>query len=126
MKVLGLLICLIVLTPKARSFEAGMVDGKTLRLVFPEAVQKASAENITNYTLTLVRKEVKELSPAEISEVVNAIKGMKNIPSAFRPATNAYDYFPEIHLTAASDHAGIHRSPLFLPWHREFLRRFEF
>ena len=109
----------------AHEFIAGTLDGQTIRLVFPGPVSKASVENITNYSLALVRKEVKELSTNEIADLVAAMVQMKSIPSAYQPLTNAYDYFPEIHLTASSDHAGIHRSPLFLPWHREFLRRFE-
>lgn len=121
-----LLVLISFATVSAQEFVAGTLDGRTIRLVFPEAVDKASAESLTNYALTLVRKETKDLSTNEIAELVSAMVKMKTVPSHFKPNTNAYDYFPEIHMTASSDHAGIHRSPLFLPWHREFLRRFEF
>jgi tyrosinase len=107
----------------ATSFTAGSLDGTTIRLCFDEPVDLISARNVSNYTMMLVRKEVKELSEREIEAFVTAVRQMKEAPSQYKPSTNAYDYFVELHLRLMD--YGIHGSPQFLPWHREFIRRFE-
>jgi hypothetical protein len=63
----------------------------------------------------LVRRNYRDLSPDERDRLVQALYHVKS--------TGLVDQF-------ASDHAthfnhGIHRSSHFLPWHREFVRRFE-
>jgi len=76
----------------------------------------------------LVRKEVRQLSKAEVDTFVAAVKKMKTVPSAYDPSMNAYDYFVKLHLMAFSDDAmafGVHGGLHFLTWHRELLRRFE-
>ena len=71
------------------------------------------------------RKSAAQLSPVERSEFVNTLLRMKQIPSQFTPTINAYDYFVDLHVQAFNGHTGAHMAPGFLPWHREFLRRFE-
>lgn len=80
----------------------------------------------------LVRKSVAELSEEEKSALVEAFVKMKQIPSAYKLETlscgpvNAYDYFVDLHMQAFGDMAShAHMSPMFLPWHREYLARLD-
>lgn len=93
----------------------------------------------------LLRQDAKTLSSAEKAAFVNAVKGLKNRPSPYQifdPVTrtnvtppNAYDYYVRLHQLAfgeinssgqmSGEMPPVHSSPAFLPWHREFLRRFE-
>ena len=70
------------------------------------------------------RRDVTGLSASERQAFINTLYGMKQTPSAYQAGTNAYDYFVSAHV-AAFRHTNAHRCPSFLPWHREFLRRFE-
>ncbi|BAY48152.1 tyrosinase [Scytonema sp. HK-05] len=98
---------------------------------------------------TLVRKNVVDLTPQEKADFVNAVKTLKNtIP----PGSNVslYDQFIAVHLGAmtfssmlpggidvqnqdmtlqasgsAAGADAAHGNAGFLPWHREYLRRFE-
>ena len=73
-----------------------------------------------------VRKDVRELSEAEVRQWTASVVGMKRIPSRFDPSVNAYDWFVRTHLRAFENaSSGAHGGPAFLPWHREFLRAFE-
>ncbi len=71
------------------------------------------------------RKNAALLDPGERAEFVDTLLRMKQMPSQFNPALNAYDYFVDLHVQAFNGHTGAHMSPGFLPWHREFLHRFE-
>jgi tyrosinase len=74
----------------------------------------------------LTRRRVSELSPAQKSAFVAAVKAMKTTESAYEPGINAYDYFVKLHTAAFEQMASnAHMNPNFLPWHREMLRRFE-
>jgi tyrosinase len=76
----------------------------------------------------LVRSEVLELSDAQVAKFVQTLHAMKNVPSAYDNTINAYDWFVRTHMDAFSapmSQHGAHMNPQFLPWHREFLRRFE-
>jgi tyrosinase len=76
----------------------------------------------------LVRKEVSELSNTEVAQFTQTLLAMKTVPSVYNPSLSAYDWFVDTHMNAfgpdGSMH-GAHMNPDFLPWHREFLRRFE-
>jgi Common central domain of tyrosinase len=61
----------------------------------------------------VVRKSVRSLSADERVRYVNAVKTLKS--------QGKYDTYVETHQNAM----GAHRGPAFLPWHREFLLRFE-
>ena len=71
------------------------------------------------------RKNAALLSPGERAEFVDTLLRMKQMPSQFEPALNAYDYFVDLHVKAFEGHTGAHMAPGFLPWHRELLHRFE-
>lgn len=76
--------------------------------------------------LRLVRKDVARMSAGEHQTFIETLYAMKKTPSAYQPSTNAYDYFVSTHTAAFSaDHINAHMSATFLPWHREFLLRFE-
>jgi outer membrane lipoprotein-sorting protein len=66
-----------------------------------------------------VRKNQASLTPAERAAFVAAVKALK--------ANGQYDVFVQQHRTAfmSSPNDPAHNGPGFLPWHREYLRRFE-
>ena len=89
-------------------------------------VDPISSSGVPTVPAPLVRKSVTELNAQEKARFVSAVKQMKSVPSAYDPEVNAYDYFVELH-TAAFEQmtSNAHMNPNFLPWHREYLRRFE-
>ncbi|WP_375414699.1 tyrosinase family protein, partial [uncultured Bradyrhizobium sp.] len=62
----------------------------------------------------IVRKNIYSLSNDEFGKFVAAIKAVKN--------TGDYNELIQLH---ASSINAVHRKPMFLPWHRAFLLRFE-
>ncbi|MFI0449660.1 tyrosinase family protein [Actinomadura sp. 6N118] len=66
-----------------------------------------------------IRKNQAILTAAERNAFVAAVKALK--------ASGAYDTFVDQHLTAfmSSPNDPAHGGPAFLPWHREYLARFE-
>lgn len=84
-----------------------------------------------------VRRNAKEMSARERRQFVEAVLELKRRPSPYTPGLSYYDQFvqwhndmyvckPGLH-TAGIDHdmTMAHGSPLFLPWHRVYLRLFE-
>ncbi|KAI0241370.1 hypothetical protein L0F63_005999 [Massospora cicadina] len=66
------------------------------------------------------RKEIRELKKDELKAYVNAIK---KLHSKKRPdQVSKYDRYAEIHVNM---HQQIHGVPAFLPWHRQFIRKYE-
>lgn len=97
---------------------------------------------------SLVRKNVIDLTPQEKSDFVDAIKTLKTIPGTNDNQVSIYDEFVAIHTgamaftpeqlrglvtlpqdtPATGPQAGVdaaHGNAAFLPWHREYLSRFE-
>ncbi|WP_414621175.1 tyrosinase family protein [Calothrix sp. CCY 0018] len=97
---------------------------------------------------TLVRKNVIDLTPQEKLDFVDAIKTLKTIPGTNDNQVSIYDEFVAIHTgamaftpeqlgglvtlpqdtPATGPQAGVdaaHGNSAFLPWHREYLSRFE-
>lgn len=83
----------------------------------------------------LVRQDVKDLTPAQKAAFTAAILKAKTMPSPRDPSISYYDQFVAWHRDAfdcevswkqSKNWAGAaHNSPTFLPWHREYLHRFD-
>ncbi len=86
----------------------------------------APAASPTAPVTLLVRKDVKDLTPQEKADFVNAILKLKATPSPYNPKFSYYDQFVWWHRQAFLCTIGAaHMSSAFLPWHREFLLLFE-
>jgi len=82
-----------------------------------------------------VRKDVKDLTAREKRDYVEAILAAKSSPAPGKPGISYYDQFVQWHRDAfrcrfgwqqGDNWAGAaHNSPTFLPWHREYLHRYE-
>ena len=88
-----------------------------------------------------IRKSVRELSDAERNEFVSAVLALKDETSIVMLGVSTYDTYVVWHVRAMANltpwagddpndqsptsRNSAHRGPAFLPWHREFLRRFE-
>ncbi len=69
----------------------------------------------SNKRIILLRKNYRDLTPDELDRFAQALHHVKS--------TGLVDDFADLHATHFFH--TIHRSSHFLPWHREFLRRFE-
>src|SRR3954447_21061039 len=74
-----------------------------------------------------VRKDVKDMTPAEKHEFVSALIKLKHERSPFgKRGISLYDLFVYYHRRVSNLKVdGAHQGPAFLPWHREFLYAFE-
>jgi tyrosinase len=96
-----------------------------LLVAIPGAFAPATASP-TATTELRVRKDVKDLTPQEKKDFVDAILKLKQTPSPFDSRFSYYDQFVWWHrqsFLCPIEAAHMHAS--FLPWHREFLLMFE-
>ncbi|KXN67968.1 Di-copper centre-containing protein [Conidiobolus coronatus NRRL 28638] len=68
-----------------------------------------------------IRKEIREMSPDEVSRLKNAFQTLHDTPGS-RGIGSVMDEFTQTH---SSLFQLIHNGPEFFPWHRKFLRLFE-
>lgn len=77
------------------------------------------------------RRNVIALSAKEKAEFVRAIRSLQTTPAPHHPSRTWYEQFVQWHRDGAKcdvahgTSGAIHNSPLFLPWHRELLVKFE-
>jgi tyrosinase len=72
------------------------------------------------------RKNVKDLTPQEKHDFIQAILKMKQVPSPWNPKLSYYDQFVWWHRNTFNCSVNAaHMVPAFLVWHREFLLLFE-
>ncbi|HSP79299.1 MAG TPA: tyrosinase family protein, partial [Myxococcaceae bacterium] len=80
------------------------------------------------------RKNIKDLTPAERQDFVNAVLALKRTPSPYDGTLSWYDQFVLFHRqvyeyrrkdTHDNEYQIGHESPTFLPWHRKFLFMYE-
>ncbi|HLP90106.1 MAG TPA: tyrosinase family protein [Nostocaceae cyanobacterium] len=118
----------IVLAHGAEHYQLPPIDAPTPPLVFPEPGSDANLK---------IRKNAVNLTPQEKADFVNAVDGLKN---TFQEGSSIsiYDEFVSLHVgvmgfmnelgggtgPAAGANAA-HALPAFLPWHREYVNRFE-
>lgn len=77
-----------------------------------------------------IRRDQAKLSPGERKAFTDAVLALKQSPSQlYPPSNNKYDDYVVIHSTRmlmiSTGPMSAHQGPAFLPWHREFIRRFE-
>jgi tyrosinase len=103
------------------------LGGTGWALVLPAVAEAGSAG-------VRVREDVKDLAAKERRAYVNAVLKLKSAPSPYDPALSYYDQFVAWHQELSrcdpsdpllSDMQMSHVGPMFLPWHREFVRLFE-
>lgn len=108
----------IALTIAAITIAVGLLAGFAAE---PVAADRASPTEPVR-----VRQNAKTLSADQRRRFVNAVKGLKEIPSPHDPSVNAYDFYVHLHFETYLHHdSGAHKAPVFLPWHRRLLWIFE-
>lgn len=90
------------------------------------AATSTSGTAVANVPAPRVRKDVKDLTPQEKTDFVNAILKLKQTPSPYNPSLSWYDQFVNWHNRSfACNIDAAHMWASFLPWHRELLLLFE-
>ncbi|KAI8618292.1 hypothetical protein BC830DRAFT_1043175, partial [Chytriomyces sp. MP71] len=70
-----------------------------------------------------IRKDYRDLTNVEKQRFIQAVQKLRNQPSNLNPKQRSlYDDFTYIHTQNLNQ---VHGQPMFAPWHREMLRRFE-
>jgi tyrosinase len=106
----------------------------------PEPGAEAGAEHSTQSAQmerkaepVRVRKDARTLTRKERADYVKAVLKLKKVPSPYTPDISYYDQFVLWHRSLYACDPSMppgsmpmpHAGPLFLPWHRQYLRMFE-
>ncbi len=100
----------------------------------PLTVRSLTGDSAGSTRALRVRKNVKNLTPQERSDYVNAILKLKSVPSPYDPSLSYYDQFVAWHVSLyycdqldplLQTIMRAHGGPMFGPWHRLYLVLFE-
>ncbi len=97
----------------------------------PRPERRAAAAGATSGAPVFARQNVIDLSAEQKSAFIAAIRKLQTTPAPDHPERTWYEQFVTWHRNGAKcsvahgTSGAIHNSPLFLPWHRELLIKFE-
>jgi tyrosinase len=113
---------------------AALAPRGDLTSVQPLTLQSLTSDAAGATRALRLRKNVKNLTPQERHDYVNAVLKLKSVPSPYNPSLSYYDQFVAWHVSLyycdpqdplLRNIMRAHGGPMFGPWHRLYLVLFE-